>query len=418
MAILVTSPGRRCFRLRATAGSVLCLPALLAASGSAHALQGDRIRPSVGVVSNYYSNLFYVDDRIPADLVPFLKNGQKSDWSYGLKAGLDADIPVSRQVFTLRSNVTQNNFATYDNLDNTSYNARGVWNWVAGSSWDGDVGVQHSDSLGSFVDTRGNVKNLRKTDQYFASAMYRVYYDWKLRAALSYLELQNSDPRFRAGNRNDTTYELGSRYYSKGGDNYVGLNFRAIDGVFPNRQVFPGATVDNSYRQYTVETVVDWRYSPVTFLEGAVGWTNRLHEQISARNFSGITGRVVWGYGISGATSLNTTLFREIGALETVTSNYILTQGIRFGPSWRYSEKLTLQANAGFSNRQFLGDPLIVLGAPVRKDDVWTVSGSASWTPVYRAQVSGTVSYDTRTSNAILADYTAVTVFLSAQYTF
>jgi hypothetical protein len=101
-----------------------------------------------------------------------------------------------------------------------------------------------------------------------------------------------------------------------------------------------------------------------------------------------------------------------------VTSNYILTQGIRFGPSWRYSEKLTLQANAGFSNRQFLGDPLIVLGAPVRKDDVWTVSGSASWTPVYRAQVSGTVSYDTRTSNAILADYTAVTVFLSAQYTF
>jgi hypothetical protein len=176
--------------------------------------------------------------------------------------------------------------------------------------------------------------------------------------------------------------------------------------------------VDNSYRQFTAETVVDWRYSPTTFLEGAIGWTNRLHDQVSARNFSGVTGRIVWAYGISGATSINTTLFREIGAVETVTSNYILTQGIRVGPSWRYSEKLTLQANAGFSNRQFLGDPLIVIGAPVRKDDVWSASGSAVWSPLYRAQVSATISYDTRTSNAVLADYSAITIFASAQYTF
>lgn len=398
-------------------GALLLAP-LLACAASAHALQGDRIRPSVGAVANYYSNLFYVDDRIPAGNVPYLRNGQKSDWSYGLRVGLDADIPVSRQSFSLRSNVTQNNFATYDNLDNTSYNIRGVWNWVAGSNWDGDLGVQHSESLGSFVDTRGSVKNLRKIDQYSASAMYRLFYDWKLRAALGYVALQNSDPRFRATDRQETSYELGSRYYSKGGDNYVGLNLRAIDGAFPNRQVFPGATVDNSYRQFTAEAVVDWRYSPTTFLEGSAGWTNRLHDQVSARNFSGLTGRLRWAYGISGATSIDTTLFREIGSWETVTSNYILTQGFRVGPNWRYSEKLNLQASGGFSTRQFLGDPLVAVGVPVRKDEVWTVSGSAVWAPTLRAQISGTLSYETRSSNAFFADYTAVTLFVAAQYTF
>lgn len=411
MAILVNPVGRRPWRSGAAA-------ALILAAMPAQALQGDRIRPSVGAVANYYSNLFYVDDRIPSNSVPFLKNGQKSDWSHGLRLGLDADIPVSRQTFVLRSNVTQNNFATYDRLDNTSYNVAGTWNWVAGSRWDGDVGVSHSESLGSFLDVRGSAKNLRKIDSYSASAMYRVYYDWKLRAALTYLELQNSEPRFRSGNRQDVTYELGSRYYSKGGDNFLGLNLRAVDGAFPNRQVFPGATVDNSYRQFTAEGVVDWRYSPSTFLEGALGWTNRLHDQVSARNFSGLTGRVVWNYGLTGVTSLNTTFFREVGAVETVTSNYILTQGVRVGPRWSFSDKLTLQANVGFSNRQFLGDPLVVVGAPVRKDDVFTVSASALWAPVYRAQVNATLSYDARKSNAVLSDFTAVTLFLSAQYTF
>jgi exopolysaccharide biosynthesis operon protein EpsL len=391
---------------------------LLAIAAPSQALQGDRVRPSVGVVANYYSNLFYLDDRIPSAAIPFLKNGQKSDWSRGLRVGLDADLTASRQTFLLRSSVSQNNFSTYSTLDNTAYDVRGTWNWVAGSRWDGDAAATFSESLGSFIDTRGSQKNIRKVNTYSASAMYRVLYDWKLRAALGYYELQNSDPLFLSANRRETSYELGSRYYSKDEDNFVGLNFRAIDGVFPNRQQFLVSTANDTFRQFTAEGVVNWRYSQLTSLEGAIGWTNRLHDQISIRNFSGLTGRLVWNYGLTGATSMNTTVFREISTPETVGANYALTQGVRAGPVWRYSEKLSFQATAGFSNRRFLGDPLTANTGTIRVDDLWTASGSVLWTPSRRTQVDATVSYDKRTSNAVLFDFTGVSVFLAARYNF
>jgi len=396
-----------------------CLLTLVAFSGPASALDGDRIRPGVGLTYTYISNLFYVDDRRDPRTLPFLKDGQKSDHILGLRASLDADIPVSRQMFTLRSTATDNTYATYDNLNYVSYNVRGTWNWVVGSDWDGDVGMSQSQMLGSFADVRLIERNIRTIQEVFSSGMYRLGADWKLRAAVRSTTVDNSAANFRSFNRDDTTYELGSRYYSKGRDNYLGLNFRATDGQFPNREVVASSTVDNSYRQYTVEGQVDWRYSGLSQLSGVLGWTNRLHDQVSSRNFSGITGRLSGIYNPSGSIGLNAAIFREIGSFEDITTSYILTQGVRFGPSYNYSEKVTFQAFYSYSNREFLGDPNFrVTGLPVRKDDVQSLSASANWSPLRNMQVSATLSYDTRSSNRQLIDYNVTTFFTSVQLTF
>ncbi|MBX9965674.1 MAG: outer membrane beta-barrel protein [Burkholderiales bacterium] len=389
------------------------------APGRAPALEGDRIRPSVGLNYTYVSNLFYLDDRIPDSQLPFLKNGQRSDNILGLRAGLDADIPVSRQMFTIRANATDNMYATYDNLDYVSYNLRGTWNWVVGSDWDGDVGIAHYQALGSFADVNFNVRNIRNTDEYFASGMYRIASDWKLRAAVRNTQLRNSAASFATTDRNDNVYEFGSRRYSKGGDNFLGVNFRMIDGRFPNRQVVAGSTVDNSYRQYTLEGTVDWRYSGQSKLSGALGWTNRLHDQISQRNFSGITGRLTAVYSPSGIVGLNAAVFREIGDYQDITASYILTQGVRIGPSYAVSEKLALQANYQYSVREFLGDPnFLVNPQPTRKDDINSLSGTVIWSPLRNAQISATLSYDMRTSNRVNLDYDVTTFFVGGQITF
>lgn len=402
--------------------AVLVCALLAVTAGRAQALDGDRIRPSVGVNYTYTSNLFYLDDRIPDSALPFIKNGQRSDTILGLRAGLDADIPVSRQMFTLRSSVTDNMYTTYDSLDYVGYNLRGAWNWVAGSDWDGDVGLGHTQALGSFADLNNlqrDTRNIRNTDDYFASGMYRMAPDWKLRAAVRNTQLRNSAASFSTTDRDDNVYEFGSRRYSKGGDNFLGLNFRMIDGRFPNREVVAGSTIDNSYREYTLEGTVDWRYSGQSKLSGALGWTNRLHDQISERNFSGITGRLTAVYSPSGIVGLNAAIFREIGNYQDVTTSYILTEGIRIGPSYAASEKLTLQANYQYSVRKFLGDPgFVVTGLPTRTDDINTLSGTVIWSPLRNAQISATLSYDTRTTNRPLFDYNVTTFYVSGQITF
>lgn len=420
LAVLVAGKNKTMKRSKATrrcAASVCVM--LTAASGSAQALDGDRIRPSVGATYTYSSNLFYVDDRIPPQSLTFLKDGQKSDQIYGLRVGLDADIPVSRQMLTLRASATNNNYVTYDNLNYLGYNVRGAWNWVVGSDWDGDAGFGRIQALGSFADVRTNIRNIRNTDELFASAMYRVVPDWKLRVAIRNTKLENSADTFKSTDRDDTIYELGSRRYSKGADNFFGVNFRAIDGRFPNRVVTPTATVDNSYRQYTLEGVVDWTYSGLSKLSGTLGWTNRIQDQLSERNFSGITGRLTGTYSPTGIVGLNAAIFREIGSYEDITTSYILTQGFRIGPSYSVSEKLLLRADYTFSNRQYLGDPgFVVTGLPVRDDDLNSLSGSVIWSPRRNVQVNATLSYDTRASNRPLTDYNVTTFFVSAMLTF
>ena len=85
---------------------------LLCSAVEAQALEGDRIRPSVGAVYTYTDNVYYLDERVTPN---FLKGGQRSDQILGLRLGLDADHYWQRQTFTLRSTITDNRHVTYDN---------------------------------------------------------------------------------------------------------------------------------------------------------------------------------------------------------------------------------------------------------------------------------------------------------------
>lgn len=419
VAILVTRPSCKPIRMghrRFTVAGAFAVMAVCQA-GSAQALDGDRVRPFVGVVGTYYSNLFYTDDRRPK-VGAF--TGVESDFSYGLKGGITADYYLSRQFFTLNATATQSQFQTNSRLDNIAYNVRGAMNWVVGSNWDGDLGATFVESLGSFADTRSTQKNLRTTQSVFGSAMYRVYYDWKLRAALTQTTLENGAANFRAGNREDTVLELGSRYYSKGGDSFVGLNLKNTDGRFPNREVVPGLSrVDNSYRQYDLQGTVDWRYSGETRLSGAAGWTRRQHDEVSERNFNGLTGRMTVNYALSGKTIINATLRREIGAIEDVVSNYILTQGFNIGPSYAATGKVNVGVSYDYSQRKFLGDPgFIVTGFAPRVDNIQTFSLNVGYTPVRNVIVNASLSQSIRNSNRLLSDYSATTFTISGQLTF
>ncbi|MCW5624178.1 MAG: hypothetical protein KIT73_05620 [Burkholderiales bacterium] len=312
------------------------VPLLLAAPVAAHALQGDRIRPYVGGVYNYYSNLFYLDDSLQNSQVSFLKDGQRHDMSYGLRAGVDADIPWSRQNFVIRTQITDTKYVTYDQLDYLGYNARGTWNWAIGDKWDGDLGASFVQSLGTFTDfqgTGGRTKNVRKQEEFYGSAMYRLTYDLKLRAAVRNVKLKNEAANFQQFDRDDMIYEVGPRYYSKGGENFLGLTLRMTDGKFPNRQVLPGSMLDNGYKEYSMLGVVDYRYSGETSLRGELGWTERRNDQLSQRDFDGVTGRLNVTYSPSGVVGVFASVFREIGAFQDVTTNHILTQASGSAPA-------------------------------------------------------------------------------------
>jgi len=392
----------------------------IACVGPAAALDGDRIRPFVGLQSVYSSNLFYLDDRVPDQFYPNLKNGQRSDISYGALVGLNADVPISRQVFSLRSQATNNRYLTYNYLDYLGYNVNANLDWVVGSNWDGNAGVSWAQALGSFADTRLTERNLRNTQSVFASAMYRTAPDWKLRVAVNQTSIENSAAAFRGNNLDTMAYEVGSRYYSKGGDNFLGALIGYTDGRYPDREFVPGvSTRASSFQEYRIAGTVDWRYSGLSKLSGYIALTSRSNQDLSERDYTGPTARLTGTYGLSGVTAINVTYRRELAVLETPTSNLTLTEGVSIGPSFQLSAKLQAQANYTYSIRTFLDNPgFVVTSLPDRKDTIQGLSGTLVWLPLRNAQVNTTVSYDTRETNAPFANYNVLSVFLSGQISF
>jgi exopolysaccharide biosynthesis operon protein EpsL len=404
-------------------GRSLVAIALSIASAQALALQGDRIRPYVGAQFNYNTNVFYVDDRRPASDFPFLRNGQLDDYSYGLQAGLDVNIPVSRQLFKLDADVTRNNYSTYKELDYTGYNVRGVWNWAYADKWDGDAGAVFNQALGSFADFFGANRaiNLLKRQEYFASGMYRLTYDWKLRAGIRHSIIDNSAASLNQLNQRNTTYEAGTRYYSKGGDNFLGLSFLYTDGRFPNRELVAGTTLtrDNSFEQYELMGNADWRYSDTTKFVGRLGWTVRRFPNVPKRDFAGPTGRLTGIYNLSARTSLTAAAFQEIGLWEDLTSSYIVTTGFTLGANYSLSEKTLLQLSYDARRRDFQGNPgFVILDVPSRKDDIQTLSASATWLPLRNVTIRGSLSYATRSANIPLTDFAATILSVSGQLAF
>ncbi|MFO1318338.1 MAG: XrtB/PEP-CTERM-associated polysaccharide biosynthesis outer membrane protein EpsL [Burkholderiales bacterium] len=404
--------------------------ALALGCSAAFALQGDRIRPSAALNYTYFDNVYYLDDRLNASQLAIIKNGQKSDQVLGVRLGLDVDHYYQRQTFALRSQITDNRHMTYDQLNYVAYNARGVWTWVAGTRYDGDLGLektQVASTLYDFRTTDRTVRNLRDQTSFFGSGMVKMTADWKLRGALRYNNIDNSLSRFNSQDRQEWVAEAGSRYYSKGSDDYLGLNFRYVDGRFPNREVVNTSTVDNGFHQYTLEGQVDYQYTGLTRISGSLGYTTRQQRQLSQRNFSGITGRLTGTYALSSKTSLTGAVFREIGSWEDITANYIVTTGLSLGVSQGLTEKLSAQLSASARHRSFQGDPLAVASVlPKRADRLNSYSASLIWTPTRLTRFDLSLSYDTRDANDAWAlvgfgsfnNFNVITLFGQAQITF
>ncbi len=397
---------------------------------AANALEGDRIRPFAGLSYTYQDNVFFLDDRIDAGALSFIKGGQRSDQTLGLRAGLDMDWYYSRQTFALRSQITNNRHVTYDSLNYNAYNVKGTWNWVVGERWDGDAGVETSQvasNLYDFVTGDRTDRNLRRLNALFASAMLRMSPDWKLRGAVRYAQTRSSIARFAVFDRDELTLEAGSRYYSKGTDDFIGLNFRVLEGEMPNRQIVSSLATVNAYRQYTAEGVVEYQAGGSTKVTGNLGYTTRRHDDFPQRDFSGLTGRAAVRYALTGKTTLNGSVSREIGAWEDITTNYILTQGFDAGISQAVTEKVSVQGSYQWRKRDFSGDPgIVVIGLPSRSDTIQTLALSAVWLPVRTVRLDSTLSRTNRSANGAWAangfgtfnDFEVLTLSVGAQVTF
>jgi exopolysaccharide biosynthesis operon protein EpsL len=378
--------------------------------------EGDRFTPYVTYSHMRDSNLFRVSGDAEAQAI--LGTTETADTVHRYTAGFKTDLPVERQRFRLDANVDKTKFDRFDFLDNTGGKGRAVWDWRVGNHWNGDLGYTYTRNISEFVEFQQAVKDIRTQDGYFVSAAHLFHPSWQARAAGSKTDTGHSADSQRTLNQDATGMELGLHYTSPKGSR-TGLTVKRRRVEFPEREVVSGSLFDNGYREWEYSAVLDWALTGKSWLKGRAGYTDREHDQLPARDFSGATGRLTHDWQPTGKLRLETSLWREISAYEDYTASYIVEQGAGLAPSWRPTALIGVGVPLSRKKREFKGDPGFALsGLPVREDKVRTYGINLTYQPWRKVDLSLAHLSEKRSSTRVLDEYRVRVLSGSLQVSF
>ena len=399
--------------------AILASVALAAVPSSARALNNDTVllRASAGVT--YDSNVLGVSNEIPPTLVEQLLGGRSEGaWIFNYGAGVRCDLPVSRQRFQLDLSATRYDYTQYNELNYTGYAGRGIWDWRAGNDWWGQINAGVAQTRQTYSSGLAvNVPALVKNYDALADAHYALTPRWELNGGLTATQARYSATALQTGDLNVWTERLGALYRSPLG-NGTGLRVTFEQGEWPNLPPVGVAALDNTYTQYTLSMVVDWRLSGRSQLSGDIGYTARIRTAVGkSRTVEGPSGRLTYTYSLSGKSQLQASLYQTFGPIDDPTASYVKTTGLDLGYSLQATAKIALQATASLQKIDYLGESLIP-GA-LQRSDTYSIWGlGARYQATRTLSFSAGAQYQNRNSNIPLAAYDVYTVYLNATIEF
>ena len=349
---------------------------------------------------SYDSNLL----RLSGDTPPPASESGKDDMIYVIGAGGKYELRESRQKFIAEANVSEYKFQNFGNLDNTSDNLRGEWQWQAGHDWSGVLGAGQRRYLESFANFQQNVRDMVNVNRAYGSANYLLHSHLKLSVDSAFYDTDHGEVT-----RNSLDSKIMNTAFTVNwvtpALNTVGLQYRTSDARFPNEEIIASTLVKNNYHENEFSLVAHWVPSGASDFIGRVGYTSRKFDELPQRDFSAPTWRLVYLWEVTGKTSFQFATWREIAEFDDLTTNYVRATGVSFVPLWSMTRQVALRGKISYENRRYVGDTGFVPVTAQREDKDQIYQISALWTPVRLTELAWTVESGRRTSNQVFADY-------------
>jgi exopolysaccharide biosynthesis operon protein EpsL len=383
---------------------------------SVRADEGDTFNFGLAASRTLDDNVFRLAPATDPNLV--IGSPEKGDTSTATTFSFAADKAIGRQRLKLDTRISTVRYDRFRLLDHEPNDLKAAWLWQFGNRLRGELSASHRQSLSGFGDFRTPVKNIATNESGFGSLYLRVGADWEAFVSATGSDATNSNGAQLTSNSRSEAMDTGLRYTPASG-NWLSVRLRKLDVSYPNRQTTAGTGVDNSYRQNDIEADGAWQLSGASRIDGRLGQTRRTHSEVSARDYSGVTGRISWDWQPTGKTLINLAAKREIGGNSDELATYVVTRRLTFAPSWMPTAKTRLQLSLERSLRSFAGDPGFVLTTlPKREDDIRSASLSASYAPHRSLLFSISLNDEKRDSNYPGLVYNDRTTYVSAQFSF
>lgn len=391
------------------------LPAVL--SNPLWAAPEDTVQAYVSASITHDDNLL----RISNDADPMVVSGQPSvaDTINQGMVGVNVDWKQGRQEVILDASVNETRFSRFSSLNYQGTNIKSRWNWELGNRLSGNVGYNRSTTLGSFAEQQRLSSNLNTQQNEFIDGAWQVKAGLRLNGSVNhgtYSDTSNSDNNYAFSN-----YIVGA-YLTPSTGNEIGIKGTRLVQTYPVLETFLGIPVDNGFTQNQLLATVNWLYSGHIRVNGQAGLVNRVHNQLSERDFNGKTMRGTLTWLVSGQSQVGLTAWNEIDGYDNLTTSYTQSKGVSLGPTWSPTSKLRVSAQLQHLERDFLGDPLLKLfpglHIQTRQDTVDSVSFSVNYQPMRTLNISTGIQSERRRSNQSLADYSDNTINLNMSFSF
>lgn len=365
------------------------------------------LTPYVDMNYTWYSNL----RQIPDDIV-MPEDFKYSDSALRAVAGLALEKEFGRQRLNLRGGLVKAKYANNKQADYDARDVQGSVAWMVGSHLTGNLGFSRSSSLTPFVEFHDAERNLRTERNRFADAAWRFHPSWRLRGTVSQYDLTHEMRFSKFGDRERRTSEMWFDYISASGST-IGLMVRHQDEKFPFGQILSNRLVNNDRRLDEMKLRVDWKFSGKTQVQLLAGLARMRQVEGKERDYSGLNARATVNWYPTGKLELTGILWHEISAVDNLTTNYAINDGVRIAPAWNISSKMRLEGLFRYEKRK----PVAIAGlATDQLDRVMTSSLTFTYVPLPRLQLVTSVTRDTLNSNLVNRSYHANSMSFNAHY--
>ena len=386
--------------------------AALAAAGPAFALFDDRVEVWAAENITHDSNVL----RLSKNLTPQSAGAsQLSDTIYTTHLGINANLPVSQQLFTAEYTRYRSNYKYFNDLDFTGYTARAHWQWLWGQDKNGTLGYTATQGLSSFSNIQGRDPDLVEARQAYFTGNWLMTPRWKATTALNAIQTRHGDPGRKINNIDVQSGEVGLAYVTPL-ENNAGVVVRVEHGQMPEPERLEGFPLgfDNEYRQFGIGATVVWLPAGHSKFEGRLELVKREYEQATERNYSGPIVRALYTWSPTPKFKMLTAINRDVGPAEDIQTSFVLVTGGYVRPLWFVTDKISIQGNAEYAVWDYRGNPV----SGDFRHRVRTFGAKADYRPTRTILLSAGINREVRTSDLVNGDYAVTVGFIEGRIGF
>lgn len=349
-ASAIRTPSRRSTRRWL---AVLCLMPATAFAQSAFS-------PFAAISVEHDSNVFGFADRAEAEQIA----GDPSLSDTIRRASVGADLQHTFGQQTLRVGVQggRNDFQHFGQLDHTHHRLGAALDWRLGTRVDGLLDWRRERRMASLADRQSDALTLETERIATAALNVDVGADWRLENTVRSRQLASPLVGLPAFTLEEDSFATELRHSGLGLFN-AGLRAEYLDGRFTGTVLG-----DEPFDQITVEAVGRYAVSGLSQLNARLGHSRRRDRRIVGNDTSAVTGLISVERRITGATSADLELFRQISSFSYGPES-VVESGVRSSVRWQPTPKTGLQAGLEWSRNRFQDDAQRASSEdPVRND--------------------------------------------------